>query len=128
MTKIIPIYMCCYFMAIKKKKNSGKRVEIIEILALSIHNLNHMKVFFMFRKIQEACALRHRGRVSVGIPSIPVYIFFFVSLLLNYSNFFLFRKSINFVFVRRPRQDCKKKLDTCLKVGRLESTTTYLYY
>jgi len=37
------------------------------------------------------------------------YSYYFVSPLLNYSNFFLFLYSINFVSVRRPHQDCNKK-------------------
>ena len=35
--------------------------------------------------------------------------YYFVSPLLNYSNFFFFLYSINFVFIRRPHQDCNKK-------------------
>ena len=34
---------------------------------------------------------------------------YFASPILNYSNFFFFLYSINFVFIRGPHQDCNKK-------------------
>ena len=46
-----------------------------------------------------------RHNDCVQVPEIKYY--YFVSPLLNYSFFFLY--SINFVSIRRPHQDCKKK-------------------
>ena len=60
----------------------------------------------LYLSVPASISLSLTTYISVCLSASLSFYYYFVSPLLNYSNFYFFLYSINFVFIRRPHQDC----------------------